>query len=101
MTKAQEEAKKIKEAASKGGWSIAVRGDILTISKRVNNREEFCTADREYGFILRLLRRSSPGSDWGTDGSGIGGALIVDGGLFVMNRSGGNKRVLSALAKMI
>jgi hypothetical protein len=54
----------------------------------------------EYFSILGLLPTTSPGSIWGTDGGGIGALSAMKSGTFVMNKSGGSKRVLKVLAKM-
>ncbi len=99
---ASDSAKQIFETCERLGWNFQVRGQILTITKEIqpNNNSDFCKADSEYYFILSLLPRTSPGSDWGTDGGGIGALSAMKNGLFVMNRSGGSLRVLKALAKM-
>lgn len=96
-------AKEIKDLCIKWGWKYVVRGDILTITKKIipGDRESFCTADMEYGSILGLLPSTSAGSSWGTDGGGIGGMSAMNSGNFRMNKSGGSKRVLSALAKLV
>jgi hypothetical protein len=93
-------AAEIRETCRRLGWTYATRGGILTIHKRITpgSLEEFAAADMEYGSILGRLPRSSAGSDWGTDGGGIGALSAMKTGIFTMNRSGGNKRVLSALA---
>jgi hypothetical protein len=101
---AADDALKIKEAADRFGWTVDVRGDLLTIRKYVANREEFVQADGEYYSVLSARPRTRSGSVWGTDGGGMGGmgAIgIMDGGTFVMNASGGSKRVLSALNKIL
>jgi|AntRauTorcE11898_2_1112593.scaffolds.fasta_scaffold07004_3 hypothetical protein len=98
---AADDALKIKEAADRFGWTVDVRGDLLTIRKYVANREEFVQADGEYYSVLSALPRTRSGSVWGTDGGGMGAIGIMDGGTFVMNASGGSKRVLSALNKIL
>jgi hypothetical protein len=102
MTKSVEEATKIAARCKQLGWDFAVRGSIFTIYKEIarGNKEELVRADMEYYSILGLLKRSSPGSDWGTDCGGIGALSALSSGLFTMNRSGGNKNILKALAKM-
>ena len=97
----KEIALSIKETATRLGWTVEVRGSILTIKKPISDREEFVTADMEYYSILGLLPQTSPGSFWGTDGGGIGAVSAMSKGLFVMNKSGGSKRVLTALAKLV
>lgn len=100
---AAETATKILETAKQLGFSVQVRGNILTITKFItpNSNEAFREADMSYYEVLSLLKRTSPGSDWGTDGSGVGALEAINSGRFVMNRSGGSKRILSALTKML
>ena len=102
MTKAVEEATKIANRCKELGWYFSVRGSILTIYKEIarDNKDDLVRADMEYYSILGLLKRSSPGSDWGTDCGGIGALSALSSGLFTMNRSGGNKNTLKVLAKM-
>ena len=98
-----ETAQKIIETADRLGYSIQVSGRVMSISKTFapNDREAFVECDGTYYDVLSLLPRTEAGSDWGTDGSGIGGAVAMREGFFKMNRSGGSKRVLAALAKAI
>ena len=99
QSKAAQAAASIKQAADQYGWSIEVRGSVLTITKRISGREEFVTADSEYYGILSCLPTTSPGSVWGTDGGGVGAMHAINSGVFRMNKSGGSKRVLKALEK--
>lgn len=103
MTASQLTAMDIINASTHYGWTMEVRGNILTIHKNImpNDKESFVTADMEYGSILGILKRTSAGSDWGTDGGGIGALNAMKTGRFTMNRSGGSKLVLKALSKMI
>ncbi len=105
MSKAKpaEIAKSIKELADAYGWNVIVRGDILTIKKRfpAGDNSELVKADMEYGSILGRLPRTRAGSDWGTECGRIGAISALKLGLFTMNRSGGSKPVLKALAKIV
>lgn len=103
MSKAMQTAKEIFNTAQELGWNIEVRrnNSLLTITKRINGMDEFVTADMEYYSILGLLPVSRPGSMWGTDGGGVGAISAMNTGVFTMNLSGGNKRVLKALANMV
>lgn len=101
MSKAKETAQKILDRASQSGWTVTVKGSILEISKPIRTEEDFVKADSEYYWILGELPSTSPGSIWGTDGGGVGALSAMKNGLFVMKKSGGSKRVLNALAKMI
>ena len=102
MSSAKESALSIKSMCEKLGWTYTVRGSVLTIKKQigVGSTDEFIGADMEYYSILGLLPSTGPGSIWGTDGSGIGALSAINSGVFTMNKSGGNKRVLSALEKL-
>ncbi len=101
--KPAEIARSIKEIADDYGWTLIIRGDILTIKKRfpAGDNSELVKADMQYGSILGRLPRTRAGSDWGTDCGGIGAVSALKLGLFTMNRSGGSKPVLKALAKII
>jgi hypothetical protein len=96
-------AKDIKATAEKYGWTLNPRGSILTITKSItpNDNDSFAKADGEYYTILGKLPTTSAGSMWGTDGGGVGALSAMKSGTFVMNKSGGSKRVLNALKKMV
>jgi len=95
-------AKQIADKCYELGWEWYVRGNIFTITKKIqpNNNDDFNTADMEYYTILSMLPTTSPGSSWGTEGGGIGAYSAIKDGLFKMNKSGGSKRVLTALRKI-
>lgn len=98
----KEIALKILDTANRLGWTVEVSRQLLRISKPINGTlEDFTKADMEYYSILGLLPQTTPGSIWGTDGGGVGALSAMKTGLFVMNKSGGSKRVLNALAKLI
>jgi len=99
---AKEIAADIKRLADEWGWTVIIRGDILTIKKRISigSNKELTTADMEYGSILEKLPRTRAGSDWGTDCGGIGAYTALKTGVFTMNKSGGSKTVLKALTKL-
>jgi hypothetical protein len=103
MSKSLEAAKKIKAAAVELGWQLEIRGNILTITKKIRPgcKESFCQADMEYYDILGHLPTTEPGSIWGTDGGGIGAMSAMNSGLMKMHKSGGSKRVLNALQKIL
>lgn len=102
MSVAKETAQKIVDVANEYGWDINVRGSILTITKDgIRTNDDFVRADMEYYGILGLLPSTSAGSMWGTDGGGIGALSAMKSGVFTMNKSGGSKRVLNALKKLV
>lgn len=100
---AAQSAQSILDACKSKGWTPYVRGSILTITKRfqAGSNDEFCIADSEYWDILSRLPATRPGSTWGTDGGGMGAMSAMNSGLFKMHKSGGSKRVLNALSKLI
>jgi len=102
-TNAKADAQSIIDMADKTGFSVSVRGSIMTVTKTftAGNSEAFRECDMMYGCTLELLPRTSPGSDWGSDGGGVGGGIAFNSGHFKMNRSGGSKRILAALTKLL
>ena len=95
-------AKSIKEAASRYGFRLDVRGGILTVTKRFtpcDNHAYVCTEGDAYS-IVGMLKQTEPGSTWGSTSDGIGGHVALQSGNFILNKSGGSKRVLTALAKL-
>ena len=103
MSKANDDARKLLNKANELEWSVSVRGSILTITKHIRpgSNDDFVTADMEYYSILSLLPSTSAGSTWGTDGGGIGAISAMNSGVFTMKKSGGSKRVLNALKKIV
>ena len=98
---AAETAKLIADKCYELGWNWYVRGSIFIITKEIqSDNDDFTTADMEYNTILGMLPTTRPGSSWGTEGGGIGAFSAIKSGLFIMNKSGGSKRVLRALSKM-
>ena len=100
ITPPKEQAAELVALCRKWGWTYSIRGSVLTIQKRFTpgDDEGLRICDMEYGSILEKLPRTSSGSDWGTDCGGIGAMSALASGNFKMNRSGGSKRVLAALA---
>lgn len=102
MSTANAIAAEIVKTAESLGWRVAVRNNsILTITKDgIRSNDDFVRADMEYYSILGMLPSTSAGSIWGTDGGGIGALSAMRSGVFTMNKSGGSRRVLTALKKL-
>ena len=96
-------ARSILSTADALGWDVHVRRNILSITKcfAPGDMDAFVEADGQYYDIISQLPRTSAGSDWGTDGGGMGGVAAHRSGVFTYNRSGGAKRVLRALEKLL
>lgn len=104
MSKNKELAQKFVATAAKYGWIVSrASGCLVTIEKSIkkDDMEDFVKADGEYYFILGVIPQTSPGSTWGTDGGGVGALSAVKNGRMVMNRSGLNRNVVKAVAKLI
>lgn len=88
-------------------WSgfriLSASGCVVTIGRSFapEDRSAFVDCDMAYGSLLSILPRTTPGSDWGTDGGSVGGYSAIKSGNFRMNRSGVSKRVVSAIAKIL
>ena len=103
MSVAKTKAVKLLETAKKLGWDVnASHTGILRITKHftAGSMEKFVECDMEYYEILSLLPSTEPGSVWGTDGGGVGAIGAIKSGVFQMSKSGGSKRVLSAISKL-
>lgn len=103
ITNAQLTAQTLINKAHTLGWQVFVRGDILTIHKTFTpgDNSAYCDADSEYFEVFDLLKSTRAGSVWGTTSDGVGGYSGLTGGYYTANKSGGDKRVLSALNKLL
>jgi hypothetical protein len=102
MSISETQAKDFLSMARSEGFDVSVRGEVVTISKTigVNNNDGFCHCDTYAPMILSRAPLKG-GSVWGTDGGSIGGAVALNTGRFVMNKSGSGKRFLKALQKLL
>ena len=96
-------ANKILALAKDYNCHLEVRGEILTVTKRFTpgSNSEYAAAESDVSSIIYTLPSTSAGSVWGTDGQSIGGMVGLNGGYMKLNRSGGSKRVLNALKKLM
>ena len=102
MSVAKTKAVKLLETAKELGWDVSADTGMLRITTRFTpgSMEEFVECDMEYYEVLSLLPSTEPGSVWGTDGGGVGAIGAIKSGVFQMSKSGGSKRVLSAISKL-
>lgn len=98
-----EVATKMLELAKASACRIEVRGSILTVTKTFTpgSKSEYSAAESDVGSIIYSLPSTSAGSVWGTDGGSVGGHVGLTGGYMKLNKSGGSKRVLAALSKLL
>lgn len=95
-------ANEIIDAAYGKGWKISVeRNEIFRATKSFTpgDLDDYHEADSEWFSFLSKLPRTRPGSIWGTTSDGIGGYVGHKNGRYEINMSGGDKRILKAIAK--
>lgn len=95
-------ALKFLNAATRGGWTVRINGTVVTISKTFTpgDRDAFVECDMDYDDILSKLPARG-GSTWGTDGGGVGGAIALQSGEFVMKMSGVSKVAARTLESLL
>ncbi len=96
-------ANKIIALAKDYNCRLEVRGEILTVTKRFTpgSNSEYAAAESDVSSIVYTLPSTSAGSVWGTSGDSVGGYVGLTGGYMTLNRSGGSKRVLNSLKKLM
>lgn len=90
MNNLQAQVKTFMETAAKHKFNIVATSDtVIRITRKfeVGDRQAFCECDMMASSVLDLAPLKG-GSVWGTDGGSIGGAVALQNGLFVMNKSG-------------
>ena len=94
-------AKAMKDMAKATGFTITARGSVCTVRKQFTpgDKDAYTMAECDANSILGMLRMVEPGSVWGTDGASVGGYVGLTHGYMELHKSGGSKRVMSALAK--
>lgn len=104
MNNLQAQVKTLIEAATKHKFNIVATSDtIIRITRKfeVGDRQAFCECDMMASSVLDLAPLKG-GSVWGTDGGSIGGAVALQNGQFVMNKSGsGGVRFMRELRKQL
>ena len=82
------------------GITIERATHILTLTKRIPIGDKAAFADAEMDCSIIYDLPGGCGSVWGTDGGSIGGMAALNSGLFRLNRSGVQKRILKAIANL-
>ncbi len=88
--------------ATEFGFSISTSGSVLCVSKVLptNSPADYAQAESYASTLLSMIKMTSPGSIWGTDGASIGGYAALQTGVFRMNKSGCSARVISQINKL-
>lgn len=103
MNTTQAAAASFLAAVREYGFTVTVRGTVVTISKTFTpgDLDGFTGCDC-YGPGLLDMVPLKGGSVWGTDGGSIGGAAAVKSGRYSLNKSGeGGKRFVTALCALM
>jgi hypothetical protein len=94
-------ASKVISKARETGFTVSVSGSVLSVRKSFTpgDSDAYTMAECDANSILGMVKRTEPGSTWGTDGGSIGGHVGLKGGYMELHKSGCSKRILSAIAK--
>lgn len=101
MSKSAETAQSFLEACREHGLTPVVKNAAVvavTASFTPGDKDAFTGFDMMAGSVLDILGARG-GSQWGTDGGSVGGAVALQKGRFTLNQSGVPKRVVNALRK--
>jgi hypothetical protein len=84
------------------GFTYEVRGTTVSISRKfqAGSREQYAYCDMTGPGILGAIPNKG-GSQWGTDGASIGGAIAIQTGRYTLNQSGCSKMFCKALLARI
>ena len=97
-TQAQAFLNKAKEYS----FNVCVDGAVLCVYKKFipGDNLAFANAEMDANTLLDMVKETSAGSTWGTDGASIGGAIGLQQGYMKLKKSGCSKRVLAAIKKL-
>ena len=89
--------------ATQLGVDLEVRGPVLCARKKFTPGDVPAAekSSSEVWSVIMTAVTVSTGSIWGTTLDGVGGAVGLDKGEMVLNRSGCSKRYLAALDKLL
>jgi hypothetical protein len=96
-------ARDVVSIANARGWAIQVDNEVFRATKRFTpgDLDAYIQADHEWYSFVTLIDRTRPGSIWGSTSDGVGGYVAHKNGFYEINMSGGSKRILSAIRKII
>jgi hypothetical protein len=84
------------------GFSYSANGCVLSVCKKFTpgDKAAYCAAESDANILLSMVKRTTAGSTWGTDGGSIGGHVGLTGGYMTLNKSGCSNRILAQIAKI-
>jgi hypothetical protein len=103
MSHSSEIARQVISIAKARGWIVEVDNEIFRARKPFTpkNLDAYLQADTEWYSFVTLIDRTRPGSTWGTTSDGVGGHSALERGCYEINMSGGSKRILKAISKLV
>ena len=93
MVNTKERAITIRAKAKEYGFTIHAHGSIISVSANFTpgDKAAYLKLEDQANEILGMFRMVTPGSVWGADSGSVGGAIAIETGKFVMNKSGCEK----------
>src|SRR5579862_6776958 len=90
----EERAAMIRARAERLGLRISARIGIVTVtgSFTPGDKDAYVKMEADANEILGMFRQVRAGSIWGSDSGSVGGAIGLEKGQFVLNKSGCEKR---------
>jgi hypothetical protein len=97
MPTTDERAVEIRRKAKSYGLRVTAHDQIVSVTGTFipGDRLAYIDLERKANEILNMFRQVRAGSTWGTDSGSVGGALALDDGKFLLNKSGVEKRLAS------
>jgi len=85
----------IRDMASKAGLAIRSQKGIVTVTGHFDkgDKDAYTRMENDALRILARFRQTRAGSIWGSDSGSIGGAIALQTGNFVLNKSGCDMRL--------
>lgn len=82
---------------------VVTRASGTVVSCKANfqpgDNQRYCELDSAAMSLMDALPTTTPGSIWGSTSDGVGGAVALNRGVYIINRSGVSARVVSAISK--
>jgi hypothetical protein len=88
-----ERANNIISMAREKGLRISAHGTVVTVrgSFPPGDKDAYVKIENDANQILAMFKQVRPGSVWGSDSGSVGGAVALEKGIFVLNKSGVEK----------
>lgn len=97
MPTVYERAREINDEAKKFGFKIHAHDQIVSVTGKFKpgDKAAYVEMERNAYKILGMFKQVRAGSIWGSDSGSVGGAVALENGMFILNKSGVEKRLIS------